>query len=86
MGLAQDDPHDVFGEVGVDAEVNGVLPATGDDIADSVGLNDGSIAGLFDASDLVANVDSLGQNVEKLPIELVDTLTQSQEFGRRIGG
>jgi hypothetical protein len=49
-------------------------------------LNDGRIAGLFDASDFVANVDSLGQNVKKLPIELVDTLTQSQEFGRRIGG
>jgi hypothetical protein len=41
---------------------------------------------LFDASDLVTDVDSFGQDVEKLPIELVDALTQSQEFGRRIGG
>jgi hypothetical protein len=40
----------------------------------------------FDAGDFVADIDTFGQNVQKLPIKLVDTLTQGQEFGRRIGG
>ncbi len=86
MGFAENDPHDVFGEIGVDALIDRVLAPSRHDIADSVGLNDGRIAGLFDARDFVADVDSLGQDVKKLPIELVDALTQSQEFGRRIGG
>jgi hypothetical protein len=41
---------------------------------------------LFDASDLVTDVDSFGQDVKKLLIEGVDALAESQEFGRRIGG
>jgi hypothetical protein len=41
---------------------------------------------LFDASDLVTDVDSFGQDVEKLLIKGVDALAESQEFGRRIGG
>ena len=86
MGLTEDDAHDVFGEIGVDSTVDGVLPAGSHDIPDPIGLNDGRIAVFFDTGDFVADIDTFGQNVQKLPIKLVDTLTQSQEFGRRIGG
>jgi hypothetical protein len=41
---------------------------------------------LFDASDLVTDVDSFGQDVEKLLIKGVDSSAEGQEFGRRIGG
>jgi hypothetical protein len=34
----------------------------------------------------VTDVDSFGQDVEKLLIKGVDALAESQEFGRRIGG
>jgi hypothetical protein len=86
MGFAENDPHDVFGEIGVDALINRVLAASRHDIADSFGLNDRSVTVLFDASDLVTDVDSFGQDVEKLLIKGVDALAESQEFGRRIGG
>jgi hypothetical protein len=62
------------------------LAASRHDIADSFGLNDRSVTVLFDASDLVTDVDSFGQDVEKLLIKGVDALAESQEFGRRIGG
>ena len=86
MGFAEHDPHDVFGEIGVDALIDRVLAASRHDIADSFGLNDRSVTVLFDASDLVTDVDSFGQDVEKLLIKGVDALAESQEFGRRIGG
>jgi hypothetical protein len=34
----------------------------------------------------VADIDTFSQNVHKLPVEIVDALTQGQKFGRRIGG
>ena len=86
MSLTQHDAHDVFGKIGVDSAIDGVLAPGGDDITNPIRLNNGGIAVFFDPGDFVADIDTLGQNVHKLPIEVVNALTQGQKLGRRIGG
>lgn len=81
MGLGEYGPHDLFDEIRIDSIVDGPLAASGDDIAHPLGLNDGSVGGLFQASHLVTHFEPLCQNIDQLSVQFVDSLSQRTEVG-----
>lgn len=80
MSFGEDDSHDFFDEIGIDGSIDRPLSTPGEDIAHSLRLNDRSVGLLLQSGNLVTDLESLGENLDQLTVELVDPIAQRREL------
>lgn len=75
MRLGEEHAKELLGEVGVDASLNRLMTARGDDIADAVGLNDRRVESFFHGGYFATGGEAFGDDGNQRGIELIDART-----------
>ena len=84
MGLGEQHPKQLLGEIGVDAGLDRLLPAGDHHVADPGRLDDRSVGARFHRSNLTAQRQTLGDDGDQRTVELIDAGTEIIEIGHRV--
>ena len=84
MGLGQQHPEELLGEVGIDPRLDRLLPAGHDDVAHASGLDDRRIGVLLFGGDLAADGKAFGDDRDQRGIEVIDAGSEVIEIGHRM--
>ena len=84
MGLGEQHPKQLLGEIRVDAGLDRLLPAGDDDIAHPRWLDDRCIGPRFHRGNLTAHCETLGDDRDQRAVELIDAGTEIIEIDHRV--
>ena len=85
MCLGEQHAEQLLGEVGIDARLDRLLPASDHhDVANTRRLDDRRVGALLDRGDLAAHRQPFGDDRDQRAVELIDSGAQVVEFGHHL--
>ena len=83
VGLGEQHPEQLLGEVGVDPGVDGELPSRRHDVTNPSWLDDCGTGAALHLGDLLAHGEPGSDDAHELPVEFVDSFAQCNQVGTR---